>query len=164
MDYLKKNVMYFALRSGLETQSAIGDAAGLSQSQISRVLSGTTGKVDWKVVRTLARRFGVSMDDLTSRDIELEGKSGVSQEPGLDLDKLGHALTGIEKALKDDVISGKWGQLAGSVAYAYELAEDFPRKMTPRVRGHYDHDLQSHLHGENARGKKKNDGGPSAKG
>lgn len=148
MDYLKKNVMYFALRSGLETQSAIGDAAGLSQSQISRVLSGTTGKVDWKVVRTLARRFGVSMDDLTSRDIELEGLSGPSQEFGLDLDRLGHALTGVEKALKDSVITGKWGKLAEAVSLGYELAQQFPRDMTERVRGHFDHDLQLELKGE----------------
>lgn len=143
-DFLKKNLAYLSARQG---QTAIGKTVNSSQSKISRITTGVTKKVDWRIVKELSTQFGVTMDDLTGRDLEMEGPSASSQDSGLDLDMLGTALTGVEKSIKDKVISGQLGTLAQSVAFAYELAADFPRKMTPKLRIHYDKLLHDHFKG-----------------
>jgi|SRR5688572_5641719 len=91
MDYLVKNLI-FLTRSSPDRQQDAGSTAGVGQPAISKIIKGTTKEPGYRTVAGLAKHFGVSIDDLVNRDIELDGSGTLSQSVGPDDGSMGQAL------------------------------------------------------------------------
>ncbi|MDR6094925.1 helix-turn-helix transcriptional regulator [Stenotrophomonas sp. SORGH_AS_0321] len=99
MDFLVKNLRFLSATRGQAGQSGAGTTAGVGQPAISKIINGGTKQPGYTTVMGLARHFGVSMDDLVSRDLELEGDSRPSQPVGLDSGKLAALIETVEAAV-----------------------------------------------------------------
>lgn len=83
MDYLVKNLRYLSANPDLHrSQVAAGEAAGVGQPAISKIVNERTKEPGYRTVMRLARHYGLSIDDLVNRDLEAQGVSGSSQPVG----------------------------------------------------------------------------------
>ncbi len=84
MDFLVKNMRFLNAHPEFRGQVAAGEAAGVGQPAISKIIQGQTKEPGYRTVMGLARHYGVSIDDLLNRDLEQHGVSAPSQPVGLD--------------------------------------------------------------------------------
>lgn len=78
MDYLVKNLNYlYSRHREPEPQAAAARAAGVGQPALSKILDGRTKVPGYNTVVGLARHFGVSVEDLVTKDLE---ECGIEQE------------------------------------------------------------------------------------
>ena len=75
-----------------------------------------------------------------------------SQPTGLDLERLGVALTAMEKALDDRVIQGHLGTLAEALLFAYLRSVKLNDPADPHQRELFDDVVREHLRGWDGRG------------
>lgn len=146
-DFLDKNLAYVlekAKREGI-TQVQLSELVGVGQPTISkwknlglrRTDAGAAPEPTFRGMAKLASKLDFSLDDLAFRDMgQLEKVA--SQPMGLDLHRLGHALTSFDKALKDQKIRGSMGKLAKTFAVAYRLTEGFDNLHDAKQRTAYD--------------------------
>jgi hypothetical protein len=74
-----------------------------------------------------------------------------SQSAGLEIDRLGVALTAIDKALDDRVIQGRLGTLAEVLQFAYQRALKMNDPSDPHQRELFDDVVREHLRGWDGR-------------
>lgn len=138
MNYLRQNVKYLSGLKGVD-QKNIGAAIGVDQSTISRATAPNEPNTGYQTIQKLAAYFGVTMDDLVSRNIAEDGVSSQSQARRLDEGKLGTALTSIDRALAGEKIQGRLGTLAGTLIAALGAQEKhFPNGVPEESRAIYD--------------------------
>lgn len=82
MDYLVKNLRFLQAHPEHRGQHAIGEAAGVGQPAISKIIQERTKEPGYRTVMGLARHYGVAVDDLLNRDLESEGLPRPSQTVG----------------------------------------------------------------------------------
>lgn len=155
MDYLRKNLAH--LRTDDDTEIVLGRLAGMHQTTVGRYVRGETDKLDVNAAAAWARHFGVSLDDLVSRDLASDGPSRSSQPVGLDPDKIGVALTSMDRVIRKRGLKmeGKLGTYAGVLAFAYELLNEFfPNGVAPSQRRRYDELVELQLGGVSHEGKR----------
>jgi hypothetical protein len=155
MDYLRKNLAH--LRTADDTEIVLGRLAGMHQTTVGRYVRGETDKLDVNAAAAWARHFGVGLDDLVSRDLANEGPSRSSQSTGLDEDKIGHALTSMDRVLRKRGLKmeGALGTYARLLIFAYELANEFyPDGVAPSQRRRYDELVELQLGGVSHEGKR----------
>ena len=143
MDWVGKNLRWYmdALQM---TEPRAAATLGLSQATINRLINQSSSRPNrnpsQSTLQKLARGMGVSVDALMSQDLSKiyadgaiftehpDGRGELSlpaapqsqSQPVLpDLDRLGIALTAIDKALRDMAIQGQLGTLAAAVQAAY---------------------------------------------
>jgi transcriptional regulator with XRE-family HTH domain len=93
MDYLVKNLNFlYATSGGKEAQAAAAKAANIGQPAFSKILDGSTKVPGYSTVAGLARHYGVSVDDLIFRDIEVEGRRAESQPERIDDEIISQAV------------------------------------------------------------------------
>lgn len=93
MDYLVANLNFLLSRSGdQETQVAAARAAGVGQPALSKILDGRTKVPGYNTVLGLARHFGVSVEDLVTRDLRVAGVIPESQPARLDNEIMAQAV------------------------------------------------------------------------
>lgn len=148
---LTKNLAF--LLKDYEGQAELASYLEVSQPTISKWASlyrkGSDSEPEFRKMAKLAKHFGVSVDDLANRDLEAAGPSRSSQSAKLDLDRLGHALTSIDKALANRKIRGSMGKLSNTLSFAYQMTEAFPSLMQDeRQREAYDLLVRNNLVGE----------------
>lgn len=64
---LQKNITELIARSGL-SQKAFADKIGISDSVVSQMRTGKQKKFRWTTIEAIARKFGISSDDLLNGD------------------------------------------------------------------------------------------------
>lgn len=144
MDWVGKNLRWYmdTLRM---TEPRAAATLGLSQATINRLINQSSSRPNrnpsQSTLQKLARGMGVSVDALMSQDLSKiyadgavfteypDGRGELSlpaatlapqSQPVLpDLDRLGVALTAIDKALRDVEVQGRMGTLAEAVRFAY---------------------------------------------
>ena len=148
MKYLPKNAAHFRALRGLN-QTQYGILLGTSQSSISRMENGSN-KTEIDTVFALSKAEGHTIDALLSKDLTIPGAaSSQSQSAQLDTDKLGHALTSIDKALANRKIRGRMGKMRKTLAFAYKMTDAFPNLATDDAQKEaYDLLVKSNLVGE----------------
>lgn len=87
--------------TGTGGQAGAGKAAGIGQPAVSKILTQRTREPGYKTVLGLAQHFGVTVDDLLTRDLERDGPSVASQPTGLDVGKLANLIETVEGAIVD---------------------------------------------------------------
>lgn len=158
MNYLRKNLAH--LRTPDDTEIVLGRLAGMHQTTVGRYVRGETDKLDVDAAAAWARHFGVGLDDLVGRDLAAEGPSRSSQGAGLDPDKIGHALTSMDRVIRKRGLKmeGALGTYAGVFAFAYELLNDFyPNGVAPNQRRRYDELVELQLGGVSHEGKRSSE-------
>lgn len=154
MDYLIPNLRFLASRAEAAGQESAGKAAKVTQSAVSKIITGKTKEPGYRTVSGLARHFGVSLDDLVNRDLAQHGVSKPSQPSQLDPVRMGLALTSFDKALSDMEIQGQLGTLVEPLQFAYEKAFKVPNPDAKADRVLYDELVETHLRGwKNGRGR-----------
>lgn len=144
MSWVGKNLRWYMDTLGM-TEPRAAAALGLSQSTINRLINQSSSRPNrdpsQSTIQKLARGMGVSADALMTQDLSKiyadgaifteyqDGRGELSlpaaaaapqSQPVLpDLDRLGVALTAIDKALRDMAIQGQLGTLAAAVQAAY---------------------------------------------
>jgi transcriptional regulator with XRE-family HTH domain len=91
MDFLSQNLRHLSRLPG-KGQTEAAQAAGLTQSAVSKIARGETREAGYRTVARLAAFYGVSMDDLVLRDLESLGPSSPSQPAGFDEATMSQAL------------------------------------------------------------------------
>lgn len=81
MTYLAKNLRFLANRADIR-QAALGERLGVQQSTIQRIMSGATEYPRLDSLLAITDYFGCTLDDLVTRDMELEGVEQTSQSVG----------------------------------------------------------------------------------
>ena len=99
-DFLAPNLR-FLTRGEAEIQAKAAAAAGVGQPAISKIITGRVREPSYRTVLGLARYFGVSVDDLLTRDLERDGPSAASQPAGIDASKLADLIETVEGAIAD---------------------------------------------------------------
>lgn len=136
MSNVGKNVRWYMQEHDLREQAA-AIRLGVSQSTVNRLINTSSSRPNrdpgQSTLQKIAKNMGVSVDALVNADLSVKGFTGPriaetqaayqSHAMQPDLDRLGVALTAIDKALQDVVIQGKLGTLAEAVQWAY--AETF---------------------------------------
>lgn len=148
MSQLAKNLIYLAEQEGLR-QSAIGKVANVDQATVSRILNGRIADPGVSKVQKLARRFGVTMDDLVSRDLATEGPSVPSQSLKLDPGTMGSALVAVKQALEHESLPfSTIYQTPSALIYAYVYRSLQPATMTRDQYALFDESVRNSLKGE----------------
>lgn len=149
MNFLSRNLRHLM---GDMSQVDLAAATGVNQTTISRILKpeGKAGIRDpgMATFKPIAEYFGVSLDDFLTRDIAQHGRSPASQDSGIDKDKLGTALTAVEKALMERGVSGQMGKVAPAVIWAYDKLGRIPQAMNEDQRELFDAGVKLILLGE----------------
>lgn len=99
-DFLAANLR-FLTRGEAEIQAKAAAAAGVGQPAISKIITGRVKEPSYRTVLGLARYFGVSVDDLLTRDLERDGPSVPSQPTRIDAGKLADLIETVEGAIAD---------------------------------------------------------------
>lgn len=101
-DMLTKNLA-FLLKGDKDAQQVLADQIGITQPTVSKWSNfyekGSTSEPEFRKIARLARHFGVSLDDLYSRDLEVEGRSGLSQPERLDSERMATVVGTIDAFL-----------------------------------------------------------------
>lgn len=144
MSWVGQNLRWYMDTLGM-TEPRAAAALGLSQSTINRLVNQSSSRPNrdpsQSTLQKLARGMGVTADALMTQDLSKiyadgalftqhpDGRGELSlpaaatapqSQPVLpDLDRLGIALTSIDKALRDMAIQGQLGTLAAAVQAAY---------------------------------------------
>lgn len=98
--FLAENLR-FLTRGEAEIQAKAAAAAGVGQPAISKIITGRVKDPSYRTALGLARYFGVSVDDLLTRDLERDGPSSASQPAGIDAAKLADLIETVEGAIAD---------------------------------------------------------------
>lgn len=150
MDYLRRNLIHLIRAQG-GVERDLAPIGGRNQSTVNRFLRGETDSCDYAVVKRWADHFKVSMDDLVSRDIALEGRSPPASQPAvLDPEMMGTALTSLDKVIRGRNLKmeTQLGKFAKLLIYAYEVQEDlFPGGVPEDKRARYDQVIDDRLGG-----------------
>lgn len=106
-DLLAKNLA-FLLKGDKNAQTAVAEAIGVTQPTISKWSQmhekAVSSEPSFRNMAKLAARFKITLDDLGSRDLEVEGPSSpagvasLSQRAGLDVAKLADLLSTLDSA------------------------------------------------------------------
>lgn len=144
MSWVGKNLRWYMDTLGM-TEPRAAATLGLSQSTINRLINQSSSRPNrdpsQSTIQKLARGMGVSADALMTQDLSEiyadgaifteypDGRGELSLPAALpapqsqpvlpDLDRLGVALTAIDKALRDVEVQGRMGTLAEAVRFAY---------------------------------------------
>lgn len=144
MSWVGQNLRWYMDVLGM-TEPRAAATLGLSQSTINRLVNQSSSRPNrdpsQSTLQKLARGMGVTADALMTQDLSKiyadgalftqypDGRGelslpktapgGQSQPVLPDIDRLGVALTAIDKALRDVEIQGKLGTLAAAVQVAY---------------------------------------------
>lgn len=132
MSWVGKNLRWYMREHNLREQAAAA-RLGVSQSTVNRLVNTNSSRPNrdpgQSTLQKIARSMGVTVDALVNTDLSLnpfsatkvaEAQVGYGSQPVLpDLDRLGVALTAIDKALRDVEVQGRMGTLAEAVRFAY---------------------------------------------
>lgn len=126
MSNLAKNLRAYMTEHGYGEEAA-AKAIGISQSTLNRLIKSNSSRPiknpKRDTLEKIATALGLTLDgavnEVSQPRVAEPAPRYQSQPAQPDLDRLGVALTAIDKALKDVVIQGRLGTLAEALQYAY---------------------------------------------
>ena len=146
MDIFVKNLRYLASQRS-ESQQETAAKTGVSQPTLSRLMRGSILDPSVSIVRRLASHYGVSVDDLLSRDLERDPPA--TQDVRFDPETLSSALVAVKEAMAHESlpIADIWA-LPRVLIFAYELRATYPKAMSKDQYRMFDQSVRMMLKGE----------------
>lgn len=130
MALLDKNLRFLILHQPISHED-LGEKIGMSQPNVGRIFNGKTANPGYLTVQALAHHFDVSLNDLLTRDLEVEGRADPSQSVPLDPEIMASALVTVDKALKHYRVDfERLYEHSELLMLAYRLRLQQPRTMT----------------------------------
>lgn len=119
-----------------------------SKQRYGRIVNGQIEQPAPDSLIPWAHHFGVRLEWIVTGKPPKEAPAVAQSQPvGLDLDRIGLALTAIDKALSDMVIQGVLGTLAEPLEFAYRRALRIEDHTSPKEREKLDSEVRKSLRG-----------------
>lgn len=149
MSPLSKNLKHL-LDAGKLTQPYVAEKTGVQQGTISKIKTGKLPDPGYQSVLALARFFGVTVDDLVTRDLATEASTtqAESQPANLDPKIMSSALVSVKEAMDYfKVPQGRLYEIPSVVIFAYHHRSTYPAELSKAQYAVFDESVRNSLKG-----------------